>query len=119
MNLRLSESADWRQYATVEVADRAHDFRQLVRDESLRFRADRAEQSPTGYRWYDIYIDVSMGERRAARAAWSILTALRQSAQDGLLEDFRILSGEHWLTFPDHIDDEEQQASIGAVAAHT
>jgi hypothetical protein len=105
MNLRLTESTEWRQCALIEVSESTPDFFQLVRNDALQFRVQRAERSPTGYQWYELWVDASNGERRFARTAWSVLTALKRSAQEGFLEDFRIVVGEDWLTIGENSAD--------------
>lgn len=101
MNIAL-QAREWRQVAIVEVADDAMDFAQLVADDTLHFRSQPAANAPTGYHWYEILVDTSGGDRRVARTAWAILTALKRSSETGLLDGFRIVNGQQWLTMGDN-----------------
>jgi hypothetical protein len=112
MNIRLSESSDWRLCAVVEVPDSTPDFFQLVRDDALQFRVQRASREPTGYQWYELWVDASNGERRLARTAWAVLTALQRIAHEGRLEGFRIVNGDEWLTIGHSYSDMDDDGSM-------
>lgn len=98
MNSLLAASPVWRQVAIVEISDDTEvDFLQLVRDDRARFRAERAAEAPTGFEWYKIVVDVNGGDNKIAQTAWVVLTAIKKSADEGILKDFRIIQGQHWL----------------------
>jgi hypothetical protein len=113
MDLRLGETPGWCQVAIVEVPDNTAGFPELIRDDALQFQVRLADKSPTGYLWYEIYVDPSFGDRRVARTAWAVLTALKKSSDAGFLEGLRIINGEQWLTLGDN---SEAQASANATS---
>lgn len=102
MDIFHNELPLWRQVAVVEVPDSAGDLMKFIRDETLRCRAQPATQAPAGFQWYDILIDTSIGDLQLARTAWSVLTALKKSADDGFLQGLRIVNGQHWLIIGDY-----------------
>lgn len=98
MDSLLTTSPAWRQVAIVEISDGTEvDFLQLVRDDGARFRAERVAEAPAGFEWYRILVDVNGVDHKIARTAWVVLTAIKKSADEGLLKDFRIIQGQHWL----------------------
>jgi hypothetical protein len=98
MDSLLAASPVWRQVAIVEISDSTEvDFLQLVRDDRARFRAERAAEAPAGFEWYKIVVDVNGGDSKIAQTAWIVLTAIKKSADEGILKDFRIIQGQHWL----------------------
>lgn len=87
--------------ATIEVRDPFDDLGRLLADMSLDFRLEPAHESPTGYLWFNLLIDASKGERRCARTAYALLSALQRIAAEGGIPDFRIVAGEQWLQLGD------------------
>ena len=102
LNLQLNESPEWRHVATIEVHDSFADLIQLVRDDALRFQLRRADKCPQGCLWYEIFVETGGGDRRVARTAWAVLTALKKSAEAGFIQGMRIISGAQWLTLGDN-----------------
>jgi len=98
MSLSYSSERSWRHMATVEVGRNVANFAQLIHDDALEFRVEPAGESPPGVQWFLLFIDLSAGERRAARTAWAVLTALKRSADAGLIAGFRVVDGQRWLT---------------------
>src|ERR1041384_8064975 len=98
MDSLLTASPVWRQVAIVEISDATDvDFMHLVRDDTARFRAERAAEAPAGFEWFKILVDVNGADHKIAKTAWVVLTAIMKSADEGLLKDFRIIQGQHWL----------------------
>jgi hypothetical protein len=91
----------WRQVATIEIGEGAPDFRKLVADSSIDFRAKTSPRSPPGYQWFDFYVDQSAGERACARMAWALLWNLKRLHESGELKDFRIIHGQQYLDLGD------------------
>lgn len=83
--------------ATIEVRDDFDNLGHLLADPRLDFRLERASESPAGYVWFNLLIDASKGERRCARTAYALLSAVQRIAADGGIPDFRIVAGEQWL----------------------
>ena len=79
----------WRHMATIEVQCNATNFANLIQDDTLQFQVELAVKSPPGVQWFLLFMDFSRGERRAARTAWAVLTALKHSADDGFIAGFR------------------------------
>ena len=51
---------------------------------------------------FDLVVNASRGEDRAAMAAFALLSALEAIAENGGLPGFQIVEGEHWLRDPQH-----------------
>jgi len=101
MSLLYGSEHAWRHMATVEIARDVADFAQLIEDDTLKFQVEAAGAAPDGAQRFFLCMDVAGGERRAARTAWAVLTALRRSADAGFIDGFRVTWGEHWLTLGD------------------
>jgi len=97
MSLSYSSEHSWRHMATVEVGCGEVDFAQMVQDDTLQFQVEPAGKSPPGYQWFLLFMDLSTGDRRAARTAWAVLTALKRSAAAGFITEFRVVEGQQWL----------------------
>jgi hypothetical protein len=98
LNLSRDSTARWTHVATVEIGQDVPNFIDLVSDPSLHFRAESSDRSPGGFQWFEIFVDDARGEAHCARTVWTVLTALQKAAAAGALPDFRIITGEHWLT---------------------
>jgi hypothetical protein len=109
MSISYQVREEWCAIATIELSDRFDDFPELVADSHMECRAEPFAKSPPGHAWFHILSDLSKGERRSARTAFSLLTALSDLAAGGELPGFRIVSGEHWLELP--------QSRLGAMPA--
>ena len=97
MNMSLDSQGAWRRVATVEVDASVDDLPKLLRDDRFAFRLHAAPRSPSGYQWFELLIDATKGERRAALAAYTILKAMETAAIAGTLAGFRIVHGRQWL----------------------
>jgi hypothetical protein len=97
--------------ATVEVGCAVTNFAQLVQDDTLEFQVEPAGKSPPGVQWFLFFMDLSTGERRAARTVWAVLTALKRSADAGILPEFRVVEGQRWLALESCHDTGEQETS--------
>lgn len=56
-------------------------------------RIEPSSRSPTGYQWYDGYVDFGIGERRAIHLASSLVDALERAE----LPCYRLVAGREWL----------------------
>lgn len=105
MSLSYGSEHRWRHMATVEVGCDEVDFAQMVRDDTLQFQVEPAGKSPPGYQWFLLFMDLSAGDRRAARTAWAVLTALKRSADAGFITGFRVVEGQQWLDLGNGTED--------------
>jgi len=117
MSLSYSSEHRWRHMATVEVGCAVTNFAQLVQDDTLEFQVEPAGKSPPGVQWFLFFMDLSTGERRAARTAWAILTALKRSADAGILPEFRVVEGQRWLALESCHDTDKQETSCNVPLA--
>jgi len=101
-NTSRDTSGDWRHIATVEIGQDVPDFKTLVDDKSIRFRAESSDKSPAGFQWFEFYVDANAGDRACARAAWALLSALKRLHESGGLEALRIIYGQQWLDLGDN-----------------
>lgn len=63
-------------------------------DPSLSFVLSDA--SPAGYRWHELHINQVKADRESLVVS-ATLRMLAQARQDGLLADFRVVEGSHYL----------------------
>lgn len=120
MVLTYGSEQRWRHMATVEVSSDTADFAHLIQDDTLQFQVEPARDSPPGVQWFLLFMDLSTGERRAARTAWAVLTALRHASAAGCLRGFRIISGTQWLALdradavasPDEIRPQQESDAV-------
>jgi hypothetical protein len=97
MNITINPFGDWRRVATVEVSSRVKDLPDVVRDSAMKFRLVEADSPRRRFRLYDLIVDSTEGERRCARTAWAVLSAMRHAATEGCIDQFRVVEGKHWL----------------------
>ena len=107
-----NEKADWRIVATVEVTGLSSldMFFGGILDQ---FRFQPADRSPSGFSWFDAYVDFGIGEHRAAHVANALLSMLQQLANEGHLEGYRVVVGQHWLAIGDQVRVGAKLASAG------
>ena len=98
MKITINPFGEWRRVATVEVGPRVKDLPTLVQDDTLRFQLVEAESPRRSFRRYDLLVDSTEGERRCARTAWAVLSAMREAATHGCIDQFRVIEGNHWLS---------------------
>ena len=97
MNITINPFGDWRRMATVEVGLRGKDLPAVVRDCAMKFRLVEAASPRRQFRVYDLIVDSTEGERRCARTAWAVLSAMRNAATRGCIDQFRVVEGTQWL----------------------
>jgi len=97
VNITLNPFGSWHCVATVEVSSRVRDLPSLVQDDSLKFRLVEADSPRRHFRRYDLVVDSSEGERRCARTAWAVLSAMREAASHGCIDQYRVIDGNQWL----------------------
>ena len=114
MLLTYGSEQRWRHMATIEVGSDVADFAHLIQDDTLKFQVEPAGKSPPGVQWFLLFMDLSTGERRAARTAWAVLTALRDAAAAGCLDRFRVVSGMQWLS----LDRADPAATLHVMRQH-
>jgi hypothetical protein len=100
--------------ATVEVGCDVADFARLIQDDTLEFQIEPAGKSPHGVQWFLFFMDLSTGERRAARTAWAVLTALQRSADAGFIAGFRVIDGQRWLDLESNTSEEATSRNLPA-----
>jgi hypothetical protein len=98
VNLTLNPFGKWHRVATVEVSSRVRDLPTLVQDDRLKFRLVEADSPRRSFRRYDLIVDSTEGERRCARTAWTVLSAMRDAAAAGCIDRYRGLEGSQWLS---------------------
>jgi hypothetical protein len=98
MNITLNPFGQWHRVATIEVSSLVKDLLLLVRDDMLDFRLVETDSPHRSVRRYNLVVDSAAGERRCARTAWAVLSALGNAATHGRLDRYRVIDGGHWLT---------------------
>jgi hypothetical protein len=98
MQITINPFGEWRRVATVEVSSRVKDLPALVQDNMLRFRLVETESPRRSFRRYDLVVDSAEGERRCARTAWAVLSAMQEAATHGCIDQYSIIDGKRWLT---------------------
>ena len=98
MTITLNPFGNWRRVATVEVSARVRDLPALVQDDTLTFRLVEADSARRSFRRYDLVVDSATGERRCARTAWTVLTAMQHAADLGCIDRYRVIDGNQWLS---------------------
>jgi hypothetical protein len=88
--------------ATIEVDRSCGALDDVLEDISFDSRL-KPVPSPNGDTLrFDLVVNASRGEDRAAMAAFALLAALEAIAENGGLPGFQIVAGEHWLREPQH-----------------
>jgi hypothetical protein len=83
--------------ATIEVDRSCGALDDVLEDISFDSRLESAPSpSPETLR-FDLVVNASRGDDRAAMAAFALLSALEAIAENGSLPGFRIVAGGHWL----------------------
>jgi hypothetical protein len=98
MQITINPFGEWRRVATVEVGSRVKDLPSLIHDATLKFRLVEADSPQRTFRRYELVVDSSEGERRCARTAWAVLSAMREAAEHGCIDRYRVIDGNQWLT---------------------
>ena len=98
MQITLNRSGDWRRVATVEVSSRVRNLPTLLQDDSIKFRLVETGSPERRVRRYDVLVDSMEGECRHARTAWAVLSALRETARHGGINQYRVVEGDHGLS---------------------
>lgn len=104
MKLSYSAGPEWRRMATLEMLEGGPNLPALIENEQPNVRLRRAETAPSGYLWFNLFVDASQGERRCALTAHVVLTAVKQAVADGHIEGFRIVYGGQWLAYGKNAD---------------
>jgi len=99
MKITINPFGAWRRVATIEVGPRVNDLQTLVQNDSLRFQLVEANSPRRSFKRFDLVVDSTEGERRCARTAWAVLSAMREAATHGCIDQFRVIEGDHWLSF--------------------
>ncbi len=110
MQITINPFGGWRRVATVEVGSRVKDLPSLVQDDTLKFRLVEADSPRPTFRRYELVVDSSEGERRCARTAWAVLSAMHEAARHGCIDRYRVIDGNQWLAlrqpvFAEPVDD--------------
>lgn len=97
MQLTLNPFGQWRLVATVEVSARVNNLPALAQDDTLKFRLVEVDSPRRTFRRYDLLVDSTEGERRCARTAWAVLSAMQEAATLGCIDKYRVIEGNQWL----------------------
>ena len=97
MHITINPFGEWHRVATVEVSARVKDLPALVQDHMLKFRLVEADSPRRTYRRYHLVVDSAEGERRCARTAWAVLSAMQEAATHGCIDKYRVIEGNQWL----------------------
>ena len=87
----------WVHVGTVELGQNVLGLVDIVGNPDIQFLAEPCADSPPGFQWIELFVDESLGTRHCVRTMCALLVTLQQLADRGVLPDFRIISGEHWL----------------------
>ena len=98
MKITINPFGAWRRVATIEVGPRVKDLQTLVQNDSLRFQLVEANSPRRTFKRFDLVVDSTEGERRCARTAWAVLSAMREAATHGCIDHFRVIEGDRWLS---------------------
>ncbi|HKP66920.1 MAG TPA: hypothetical protein VJX31_09865 [Casimicrobiaceae bacterium] len=90
-------STCWRTMATIEVDRIAGALDDVLEDISFDSRLEPSPSPHPDVLRFDLIVNASRGDDRAAAAAFALLSALEAIAENGSLPGFRIVAGEHWL----------------------
>lgn len=90
----------WHTMATIEVDRTCGDLDDVLEDISFDSRLKPVPSPNADTLRFDLVVNASRGETRAAIAAFGLLSALEAIAENGGLPGFHIVSGEHWLRDP-------------------
>lgn len=97
MSISYQGEPSWRLMGVVEVREDFDHLADLLTDATFDCRLQPSAESPAGFAWFDLLVDAAKGERRCARTAYAVLTALQRIADDGDIPEFRIVTGHQWL----------------------
>ncbi|MEO5625383.1 MAG: hypothetical protein ABIQ70_05190 [Dokdonella sp.] len=87
-------TASMKPLAVIETITRLDELQRLFGDERrpAAFRIEQCEKSPQGYGWFNVLVDLSEADD-AMRTVRSVLHALLDAADRGVVEHFRIVIG--------------------------
>jgi len=92
----------WHTMATIEVDRSCGALDDVLEDISFDSRLKPVASPNAETLRFDLVVNASRGEDRAAMAAFALLSALEAIAENGGLPGFHIVEGEHWLRDPQH-----------------
>ena len=84
--------------ATIEVDRSCGALDDVLEDISFDSRLEPSPSRDPDTLRFDLVVNASRGDDRAAAAAFALLSALEAIADNGSLPGFRIVAGEHWLS---------------------
>jgi hypothetical protein len=90
-------NATWFHASTVETQQSVLSLAELLNEADSDFRSEISPESPAGCHWFEIFVDESLGTLHCTRTVCRLLGRLLKMSADGVLPNFRIISGEHWL----------------------
>ena len=113
MKITINPFGKWHRVATVEVGSQVKDLPSLVQDDTLKFRLVEANSPQRHFRRYDLIVDSTQGERRCARTAWAVLSAMREAATHGCIDQYRVIDGSQWLSLrPVELEEQHEDNSL-------
>ena len=96
--------ADWRRIALIEIDGELSSFGHVLGSPEPEYLVMLVEEPPPDRTWIEVFVDFGVGERRGARLAYAILSALELSVSSGILPPFRFVTGEQWLRHPPRLE---------------
>lgn len=102
MSIAMNSPAGWQQIAVFQIYANAPIVESLgCNERDSPHLIIPARESPSGFRRYEIHIDFSIGQLRAIRLAHALIHTLEQSAADGMMPGYRLVSTREWLKLTD------------------
>jgi hypothetical protein len=96
-------SSQWIAVATFEV-DSFTVLPESLHDPSGQFEVRAAAASPTGFVWYDILVDETLGAQRRMLVTFDALRRLREAHQCGSVLYYRLIAGAEYSRVTRSVD---------------
>jgi hypothetical protein len=102
MSIAMNSPAGWQQIAVFQIHADAPIVERLGSNErDSPHLIIPARESPSGFRRYEIHVDFGIGQLRAIRLAHALIRTLEQSAADGMMPGYHLVSSREWLKLTD------------------
>lgn len=118
MNDSDQATASMKPLAVIETITRLEELQHVLGGERrpAAFHLEQCEKSPQGYAWFNVLVDLSEASD-AMRTVRSVLHALLDAADRGIVEHFRIVIGADLLRRPDPLGQPNGQTGGGPCVA--
>jgi hypothetical protein len=97
MVIAINRSFGWHCVATFEVIGKVPCLDAVLGNTRHHYQIEPSREAPAEHSWFDVLVDFSFGERRAWHVAYAILTALQDVADEGLIEGYRLVTGQFYF----------------------